>query len=249
MDFVTQFESDVYQEYVRMGSRLRYTVRAKTGVRKGTTGFADIKNLYNSIECDLLDYYAGDWVDNIDELKTNEVERKIVASAGAYALGRKTDELIVDAMKGTKNEVGDYTTGLTIDLICSALGVLNEKDVPDDGFRFAVVGKNQWEELLAIKEFASADESLSPAGILAKKWLGVYWILYNNLPINGNNRDCFIYHRNGIAHACGADVKTDITWYKERASHFIINSMTQGAVLTDGDSVVRVKCLENIKEN
>ncbi|MGN0917279.1 MAG: phage capsid protein [Candidatus Enterousia sp.] len=55
-------------------------------------------------------------------------------------------------------------------------------------------------------------------------------------------RDCFIYHATSIGHACGQEVKTDISWHGERAAHFISNSMSQGAVLIDGDGIVRMKC-------
>ena len=34
----------------------------------------------------------------MDEPKINYDERRVVASAGAYALGRKTDELIINTM-------------------------------------------------------------------------------------------------------------------------------------------------------
>jgi hypothetical protein len=170
----------------------------------------------------------------------------VVASAGAYALGRKTDELIVNAMNTATENVGDYTSGLTKDLILSAVEVLNTNDVPDDGRRFAVVGVHQWNELLSMDEFVSADYvgASSPLvnGFEARKWLGITWVLYNGLPVDGTNRDCFIYHASSIGHACGQEVKTDISWHGERAAHFISNSMSQGAVLIDANGIVRVKC-------
>ena len=114
--FVKQFEADVHLAYQQMGTKLRATVRSKSGVVGASTtfqkvgrgtastksrhGIVPVMNLnHEPVECVLQDYYAGDWVDALDELKTNVDERRVVASAGAYALGRKTDELIVGAMK------------------------------------------------------------------------------------------------------------------------------------------------------
>ena len=51
-----------------------------------------------------------------------------------------------------------------------------------------------------------------------------------------------MYHASSIGHACGQEVKTDITWHGERAAHFISNSMSQGAVLIDNEGIVRIKC-------
>jgi len=262
--FIKQFEADVHLAYQQMGTKLRSTVRSKSGVvgvsttfqkvgrgtasTKSRHGIVPVMNLnHEPVECALQDYYAGDWVDALDELKTNIDERRFVASAGAYALGRKTDELIIDAMNGATAAVGDYTTGLTKSVILSALEILNTNDVPDDGRRYAVVGVRQWNELLSLDEFVSADyvdDAPLARGAEARKWLGITWVLHNGLPLNGTNRDCFIYHASAVGHACGQEVKTDISWHGERAAHFISNSMSQGAVLIDASGIVRVKCGE-----
>ena len=264
--FVKQFEADVHLAYQQMGTKLRATVRSKSGVVGASTtfqkvgrgtastksrhGIVPVMNLnHEPVECVLQDYYAGDWVDALDELKTNVDERRVVASAGAYALGRKTDELIVNAMKQSTSSVGDYSTGLTKDLILSALEVLNQNDVPDDGRRFAVVGVHQWNELLSMDEFVSADyvgDNLPLiSGGATKKWLGITWVLYNDLPLATAKRDCSMYHATSIGHACGQEVKTDISWHGERAAHFISNSMSQGAVLIDNAGIVCIKCKDS----
>lgn len=261
--FIKQFEADVHLAYQQMGTKLRSTVRSKSGVVGASTtfqkigrgtastksrhGIVPVMNLnHEPVECILQDYYAGDWIDALDELKTNVDERRVVASAGAYALGRKTDELIIDAMRTATTDVGDYSTGLSKTLILSAIEQLNTHDVPDDGRRFAVVGVHQWNELLAMDEFVSADyvgDSLPlVSGGTSKTWMGITWVLYNGLPVSGTNRDCFIYHASSVGHACGQEVKTDISWHGERAAHFISNSMSQGAVLIDNVGIVRVKC-------
>ena len=172
--FIKQFEADVHLAYQQMGTKLRSTIRSKTGVvgmsttfqkigkgiasTKSRHGIVPVMNLnHTPVECTLQDYYAGDWIDALDELKTNVDERRVVASAGAYALGRKTDELIIAAMNTATQYVGDYSTGLTKSLIMSAIEKLNTNDVPDDGRRYAVVGVHQWNELLGLDEFVSAD--------------------------------------------------------------------------------------------
>lgn len=265
--FVKQFEADVHLAYQQMGTKLRATVRSKSGVVGASTtfqkvgrgtastksrhGIVPVMNLnHEPVECLLQDYYAGDWVDALDELKTNVDERRVVASAGAYALGRKTDELIIDAMRTATTSVGDYSSVLDKNLILAAVEKLNANDVPDDGRRFAVVGVHQWNQLLLMDEFVSQDYvgNANPlvAGFESRKWLGITWVLHNGLPMNSTTgRDCFIYHVSSIGHASGQDVKSDITWHGERAAHFISNSMSQGAVLIDNDGIVCVKCKEN----
>lgn len=263
--FVKQFEAEVFQAYQRTGSKLRGTVRTKSGVIGASTVFQKIgrgiastksrhgnvpvMNLdHSNIEVALADYYAGDWVDRLDELKTNIDERQVIANAGAYALGRKTDEMIINALNQTTNQVDADAAGLTLAKVQEALEKLGANDVPDDGERFAVVGWKQWSDLLAMKEFASADyvgtEQLPFAGTQAKKWLGTLWIPHAGLPLNGSTRTCFWYHKSALGHAVGADVQTDISWHGDKAAHFVNNMMSQGVGLIEEDGVIAIECVE-----
>ena len=266
--FIKQFESEVHLAYQRQGSKLRNTVRTINNVQgssavfqkvgkgtastKSTHGMVPVMNLdHFNVEATLQDYYAGDWVDRLDELKINIDERQVIAAAGANALGRKTDELIINELATTTaNVVAEGNIGMTKDKVLEAFEILGEKDVPDDGGRFAVVGWKQWSELLAIDEFVSADyvgsENL-PFGSLtqAKFWLGTVWIPHSGLPVDGNDiRSCFWYHKTAIGHAVGADVETDITWHGDRAAHFVNNMMSQGSKLIDENGIVVIEADE-----
>jgi hypothetical protein len=202
----------------------------------------------------LQDYYAGDWVDRLDELKTNLDEREVIANAGAYALGRKTDELIIAALDtGTKEALGTATgttdaDGLTKQKVLLAFEMMGAADVPDDGQRYAVVGWKQWSQLLAIDEFASSEYvgegDLPWRGTQAKRWLGALWMPHSGLTKAGALRYCYFYHKTAIGHAAASEVQTDVSWHGDRAAHFVSNMMSQGAVLVDDGGVVRMRARE-----
>ena len=187
-------------------------------------------------------------MDRLDELKTNIDERKVVANAGAYALGRKTDELIIAALdSATREAVGTASgqtdnDGLTRAKVLLAFEMLGAAEVPDDGQRFAVVGWKQWSELLLIQEFANAqyvgEDELPWKGTQAKRWLGALWMPHGGLTKNGALRYCYFYHRTAVGHASAAEISTDITWHGDRAAHFVNTMMSQGAVLVDDTGVV-----------
>lgn len=267
--FIKQFEREVHEAYQRQGSKLRNSVRSINNVNgasttfqkvgkgtastKSTHGMVPVMNLVHSnVECTLQDFYAGDWVDRLQELKVNIPERQVIASAGAYALGRKTDELIIAALAtASTNTIVDSNVGLTKAKIMSAFETFGETDIPDDGQRFAVIGWKQWTELLAIPEFSSADY-VGSANLpynttltQAKQWLGTIWIPHSGLPINGSDiRSCYFFHKTAVGHASGSDVQTDISWHGDRAAHFVNNMMSQGAALIDGGGVVTINCDE-----
>lgn len=266
--FIKQFEREVHESYQRQGSKLRNTVRTITDVNgssavfqkvgkgtamtKATHGMVPVMNLdHTSVEVTLQDFYAGDWVDRLDELKTNIDERQVIAGAGANALGRKTDDLIIAALQAeATTEIADGNIGLTKDKILEAFELFGEKDIPDDGQRFCIVGWKQWSELLSLDEFVNANyvgaDNLPYASITqAKEWLGTIWIPHSGLPVDANDiRSCFWYHKTAIGHASGSDVQTDVSWHGDRAAHFVNNMMSQGAGLIDATGVIEIKCDE-----
>lgn len=266
--FIKQFEREVHEAYQRQGSKLRNTVRVSTNVNgssavfqkigkgtaatKSTHGMVPVMNLdHTNVEITLADFYAGDWVDRLEELKTNINERQVIASAGAYALGRKTDELIINALStASTNVISDGNTGLTKAKVLSAFQTFGTNDIPDDGQRFGVVGWKQWSELLSLEEFVNADyvgaDALPYANITqAKQWLGTIWMPHSGLPIDGSDiRSCFFYHKNAVGHASASDIQTDITWHGDRASSFVNNMMSQGAGLIDQAGIVKIQCDE-----
>ncbi len=264
--FTKHFQNDVHITYQRMGSKLRNTVRAKDNIQGSTVvfqtvgkGTASTKSRhgkvpvmsvdYAPVECQLYDYYAGDWVDSLDEIKTNVNERQVIARAGAYALGRKTDELIITQLNTSVNNAGNGSDGLTKAKVLEAFEKLGEADVPDDGQRYAVIGWKQWSDLLDIQEFANADyvgeDELPWRGTQAKRWLGTLWMPHSGLSINDSVRKCHWYHKTAIGHAIGRDVRTDVTWHGDRAAFFINNMMSQGTAVVDATGVITLPCLEN----
>ena len=264
--FIKQYESDVHVAYQRMGSKLRNTVRVKSNITGMSTTFqkvgtgsavqkarhAEIATMevsHDPIECTLQDWYAGDYIDKLDELKLNIDERQVVANAGAYALGRKTDELIVTALSSGGTDVPVGTTGLDMAKIEAAFVGLSNASVPDDGNRFWAVSAAAWIDLLTITAFSSADFIGSDqlpykGGMTAKRWLSFCWFEFSGLPGTSADRTTFAYHKTAIGHASGQDVKSEINYVPQRVAHLATSFMSQGAVMIDPIGVYKVHVKE-----
>lgn len=254
--FIKQYESEVHLAYQRQGSKLRNTVRLKNNVKgadttfqKIGTGTADTKTRHGKVPlmnldhtpvaCTLADYYAGDWVDKLDELKINIDERMVTARSGAYALGRKTDSLIITALDGATNTASVDLSAVTTVILTDWVTDLFGRDVPsEDGMAWGVVSWPLWGKMMTLAEFSSAD-FVDPAGmqfktgIRPKAWLGVNWIPHSGLIGGAAARKNYLYHKTAIGHASGADVTTDITWHGDYAAHFVNNMMSQGSCMID----------------
>jgi len=125
--FITQYERDVHDVFQRHGSILKPTVRFRTGVNGSSAVFQKIakgtattkarhgtitpmNQTHTSHTATLSDFYAGDWVDRLDEAKINIEERMAIARGGAYALGRKVDDQILTILDATTQTTVTMTT-------------------------------------------------------------------------------------------------------------------------------------------
>lgn len=257
--FITQFESEVHVAYQRNGSKLAGLVRKKAvkgetvkffKAGKGTAGTKSRHGLvptmnvdHTSVTATMADYYAADYVDDLDELKFDIDERRVVAGAGAMALGRKTDELLVTAMSAATGNalIPDATDGLILSKVTLARERLDNNDVPDDGQRYFLVSTEGWTDLLAIEAFASADyigaDSLPyKGGMVAKQWMGFTFIGFSGLgdgAAGAAETRAIAFHRSAVGLGVGKEVSTNIDWIAERSAHLITSKMSMGCVNID----------------
>lgn len=252
--FVEEFESGVHMAYQRMGSHMRNTLRTRNNVKNKTTfqkvgkGTASQKarggkvppmNLpHTNVSVTVEDWFAGDWVDDLDLLRINHDEMVVAQESGAYALGRKTDEQIVTAAETTTSTEAETTNGATLAWATTLMEDFGNNDVWDDGQRFVFIAWENWSQLLSITQFASADyvpanELPYSRGTSAKRWLSFLWMPFSGLTDDGSNRMALAYHRTAIGHAIGADVQSTMQFHNDYDSWFVNNKMQMNAVLID----------------
>lgn len=267
--FITQFESEVHMAYQRMGSKLKNIVRNVNNVQGNTVKFQKVAkgsantkarhaevvamNLsHSNVSATLTDYYAADFVDKLDELKTNIDERQVVSQSTAYALGRKTDDIIRDEMDTAtafaKNVNSDAATGMSLVKAKNMMETFNGNDVPDDGQRYWVVGPKQWSDLLGIDQFTrleyiGQDELPFKGGMTAKRWLGFLWFVHSGLTLD-TDRYTLAFHKSSVGLGVGSDVKTEVNYIPEKVSHLITSHLSLGATIIDSDGIRVQKCGE-----
>ena len=257
--FIKQFETEVHMAYQRMGSKLRNTIRS-TNVSGSTarfqkigTGTASTKSrngnvtpmelAHTNVEVSMADFYAAEYIDKLDELKTNINERSAVTQSAAAALGRKTDEIIVAAMDAGANSTQIHDTGSALgkaDLL-TIFETFGAADIPEDGQRYLVMSPQGFADLYNINEFASSDfvgdQNLPFAGgITMKEFLG-FKIFSTNAVSGGKN---FAYHTTAIGIGINSDVQTEINYVAEKVSHLSTSMMSMGAVAIDDNGIYEV---------
>ena len=257
--FIKQFETEVHMAYQRMGSKLRNTIRS-TNVPGSTarfqkigTGTASTKSrngnvtpmelVHTNVEATMSDFYAAEFIDKLDELKTNINERQAVAQSAAAALGRKTDELIITAMDAGANSTQIHDTGSALEKadLLSLFETMGTADVPEDGQRYLAMSPAGYADLFAINEFASSDfvgpQNLPFAGgMTMKEFLG-FKIFSTSAVAGGKN---FAYHTTAVGIGVNSDVQTEVNYVAEKVSHLATSMMSMGAVAIDDNGIYEV---------
>ncbi|MDL2272234.1 phage capsid protein [Desulfovibrio sp. OttesenSCG-928-I05] len=266
--FINHYEAEVHVAYQQGGSRLRNTVRVKGDVTGASTKFTRIgkgvatqktrngnispMNVdHSQVQAVFSDWYGPDYVDKLDEYKINHDERRALTEAGAYAIGRKIDEVIIAAaLKDipSGNVIGAGSAVMTLDDCLEAFALLNEAQVPDDGNRFAVVGPRQWNTLLRIDQFARAsyvgeNDYVWLRGVEAKRWLGTTWMMHTGLTATGSGATratkCLMYHKSAIGLGeNGRGITSEINYVPEKAAFLCNNMISAGAVAIDPQGIV-----------
>lgn len=265
--FVEQFEREVKLAYQRKGSLLRNTVRTKKNiVGDGTTfqklgagkatnkarngNVVPMNPVHSNVKCTLADKYAPEYIDKLDEYKTNIDERSALVNTSAYALGRETDDQIITALAGATTTIVHGSAGMTKAKFQEALFEnLLTNDVPDDGDIVMVIGPQQWGDLMDISEFASADyvnaENVAWIGKhQAKIWSNVLILMHSGLTLSSTTRYCYMYHKTAVGQGSGKEVETMIDWIPEKVAHLVNSCMSMGACLIDQNGIVEIECTE-----
>jgi hypothetical protein len=255
--FIKQFESEVHLAYQRMGSKLMNTVRQVNNVngsvvrfQKIGTGTASTKSrngmvtpmelAHTTVEATLSDYYAAEYIDKLDELKTNIDERQAIATSAAAALGRKTDEILYSAMDSGANSTQIHDTSSAVEKadILTVFETFGTANIPEDGGRYIAMHPKGYADLFLINEFASSDfvgdQNLPFAGgMTMKEFLG-FKIFSTSAITAGKN---IAYHTTAVGLGIGANVTTELNYVPEKVSHLATSMMSMGASVIDDNGV------------
>ena len=277
--FVTDYVADVHESFQRRGAFLLNSVRHKPNIVGSTTtfqkvgsGIATTKARHGTItpmnqthtapSVTLEDFYAGDWVDALDEAKVNIDERRVIANGGAFALGRKVDEQITTVLDSTTQSTISWTltsAAAVRNALLNMVEALDSNDVPNDGQRYGVLTPKAWSHAMTVKEFSSSDyvgvnglplTMGAPIGKW-KSWMNVLWGVHSGLPGKGTaTAKVFTYHKTAVGYASAkkvapsgqfignGPVAADITWHGDRAAHFVNHMMSGGSVMIDDAGVI-----------
>jgi len=262
--FVDLFGSETKLAYQRRGSKLRGLLRNVSGVGGDTFRFpklgeglanqkarhADVTPMniqHSNVLATLADFFAPEFVDELDLLKTNESVRADLVTSIAWALGRKTDEIIVDAWNGS-GTAGVTTGVITKTMVDEARETLDSGNV-DMESRFAVIDPSAVTGLLNLAgdEFVDSDfrGDVGPASANAGRPIGMWrsftWHVHTGLPLTlggPDSRRSFFGHPSASGLVTGKEPQVTIDWIAQKVAWLINGKLSQGAVVIDAPGLI-----------
>lgn len=271
---VTQFD-DMVKHAFQTAGLLRNTVTIRNGVVGDTYKFrkmgkgiatqrtvssADVTPMdiaHSLITCSLTNWDADDYTDIFDKAEVNFDEVNELATTIAGALGRRLDQLIIDALgaatgiAGTVGtDIGGTGTGMNIDKILKAKKYLDAQGV-GAGNRFMLVSAAGLEHLLGETKVTSSDYNTVKALVAGdiNTFAGFNFKLIEEraeggLGLSSGLRTGFAYSMDAVGLAIGMDISTKVDWIAHKKSWLSAGQMKAGSVARDVLGIVKIQSTE-----
>jgi hypothetical protein len=271
--FVTLFDAEVKQAY-QATSVLRGAVRVRSGVEGSTYKFpkigkgvatirvpqTDVTPLnvtYSQVTATLSDYIAAEYSDIFMQQKVNFDERRELVKVVSNAIGRRQDQIILDALTASStsltvsNDIGGTDSNLNVAKLREAKRLMDGNNVPMND-RHIIIHADSLASLLSETAVTSSDFNTVKALVQGdiNTFLGFQFHVLGDraeggLAIDGSSdRTLFAFQRDALGMAEGMAPSTKIDYVPEKTSFLVASMFSAGAVAIDDEGIVKLTCRE-----
>jgi len=271
--FIQLFDAEVKQAY-QAKAQLVGATRQRKGVEGEVVKFpkvgkgaatlrvpqTDVTPLnvdFSQVTATLEDWNAAEYSDIFMQQKVNFDERQELVQVLSNAIGRRQDQLIIDALtaSGTSlavtNDIGGTDTNLNVDKLREAKKLMDKNNVPPQD-RHMVIHANSLASLLGDQEATSVDYNSIKALVSGEinTYLGFKFHVLGDrteggLAIDGSNdRTIWAFHKDAVGYAEGIAPRTEINYVPEKTSYLVNTILSATAVAIDAEGIVKLTCRE-----
>jgi hypothetical protein len=272
--FVTLFDAEVKQAY-QGKAMLVGAVRQRRGVEGSTVKFpkvgtgvatpripqtdvTPINASFSQVTLTLGDWNAAEYSDIFSQAKVNFDERQELVQVVAAAMGRRQDQMIIDALTASStsltvsNDIGGSDTNLNVAKLREAKRLLDKNNV-DPGDRHIVIHANSLASLLSETAVTSSDFNSVKALVQGdiNTFLGFTFHVMGDrteggLAIDGSNdRTVWAFHKTAVGYGEGIGMRTEINYVPEKTSWLVNEIFSAGAIAIDAAGIVQITCRES----
>jgi len=269
--FVQLFDAEVKQAY-QASRALAGVTRERANVEgnqvkfpkigKGTatvrvpqTDVTPLNVSYSQVTASMSDYIAAEYSDIFHQAKVNFDERRELVQVVGNAIGRRMDQLVIDALNAASSpgtvgtDIGGVGTNLNLAKLLAAKKALDAKNVPAEG-RCMVIHANGLAALLDETELTSSDFATVKALSMGEinTFLGFRFIMLGDRDEGGlplpSTRTSFAFHRDAVGLGISMNQKSEINYVPEKTSFLVSSMFSAGAVAIDDEGIVKISSTE-----
>ena len=271
--FIQLFDAEVKQAY-QAKAQLVGATRQRKGVEGEVVKFpkvgkgaatlrvpqTDVTPLnvdFSQVTATLEDWNAAEYSDIFMQQKVNFDERQELVQVLSNAIGRRQDQLIIDALTASStsntvsNDIGGSDTNLNVDKLREAKKLMDKNNVPPTD-RHMVIHANSLAGLLGDNEAISVDYNSIKALVSGEinTYLGFKFHVLGDrteggLAVDGSNdRTIWAFHKDAVGYAEGIAPRTEINYVPEKTSYLVNTILSATAVAIDAEGIVQLTCRE-----
>lgn len=269
--FVQMFDAEVKQAY-QANRALAGLVRERSNVEgnqvkfpkigKGTatvrvpqTDVTPLNVTYSQVTATMSDYIAAEYSDIFNQQKVNFDERRELVTVVGSAIGRRMDQLVIDALNAASSpstvgtDIGGVGTNMNLAKLLAAKKALDTKNVPSEG-RVMLIHANGLSSLLDETELTSSDFASVKALVQGEidTFLGFRFVTLGDRDEGGlplpSTRTCFAFHRDAVGMGIGMNQRSEINYVAEKTSFLVSSMFSAGAVAIDDEGIVKISATE-----
>jgi hypothetical protein len=244
-----EFDAQIKAAYQSAG-QLRPHVRVRTGIVQ--TDVQPMNTQYAEAIATLTDWAAGEYTDKLDQVLTNIDERQVLATNIGSAIGRRLDQMIIDALDAANGSANIplNASGLTDAKMRRAMSLMDARAVPM-GQRKMVISARGKEDLVAEQRFTSRDfvtEYVIKEGKLPRLYGFDIEVLDDRdeggLPLVTTTRTCFAFDQLAVALAIAKEDALEVNYIPEKTSWLTNQVIKAGAVAVDALGIIEIATQE-----
>ena len=269
--FTQLFDAEVKQAY-QSSRALAGLTRERTNVEgnqvkfpkigKGTatvrvpqTDVTPLNVTYSQVTATMSDYIAAEYSDIFSQQKVNFDERRELVQVVGNAIGRRMDQLVIDALNASSTSltvatsIGGAGTNMNIEKLIEAKKLLDANNVPSEG-RCMIIHANNLAGMLGETEITSADFATVKALVSGEvdTFMGFKFVTLGDRDEGGlpkpSTRTCFAFHKDAMGMGIGMNQKSEINYVPEKTSFLVSSMFSAGAVAIDDEGIVKISCTE-----
>jgi hypothetical protein len=213
---------------------------------------------FSTVTATMQDWNAAEYSDIFSQQKVNFDERNELVKVVANAIGRRQDQLILNALANSSTSLivtedeGGTDTGLNVAKLRAAKKSLDKNNVPMDN-RHMIIHANSLSSLLSETAVTSADFNTVRALVSGElnTFLGFTFHTIGDrdeggLPVASSERKLWAFHRDAIGYAEGIAPRTEINYIPEKTSWLVNAVFSAGAIAIDAEGIVEIQTTDSV---